>query len=79
MAEIINLNKTKGDLAMDQKEFDEVEKIELLRNTRVVVEGKKEAQLYSKGDVVEVSGNDKVQLLGSKAGKRLPKKDDKKK
>jgi len=76
---IINLNKTKGDLKMDQKEFDEVEKIELLRNTRVVVEGKKEARLCSKGDIVEVSGNNKVQLLGSKAGKRLQKKDDKKK
>ncbi len=76
---IINLNKTKGDMTMDQKKFDEVEEIELLRDTRVLVEGAKEAQLYSKGEKVKVSGNDKVQLLGSKAGKRLPVKEDKKK
>ena len=71
---IINLNKTKGDMTMDQKKFDEVEEIELLRDTRVLVEGAKEARLYSKGEKVKVSGNDKVQLLGSKAGKRLPEK-----
>ena len=70
MKNIINLNETKGDMAMDQKKFDEVEKIRLTRDTRVTVKGEDEGKLYKANDIVEVAGNDKVQLLGSRAGIR---------
>lgn len=57
------------------KAFEETEEVLLLKDVRVKVEGSKSAQLFKKGKVVKVSGNDKVQLLGSGAGKILEAKD----
>ena len=67
---IINLNKTKGNFNMEPKDFAKAEVVILTRTCRVIVEGKKEAKMYSVGDKVKVSGNDKVQLLNSGAGIR---------
>ena len=53
------------------KAFEETEEVSLLKDVRVKVDGAKTAQLFKKGKVVKVSGNDKVQLLGSGAGKIL--------
>lgn len=59
------------------KNFEETEEVLLLRDVRVKVEGSKAAQLFSKGKTVKVSGNDKVQLLGSGAGKIVEKEEKK--
>lgn len=75
---IINLNKTKGNFPMEQKDFNKTEKIKLTKDVRVRVKGEDTAKLYKAGDTVSVSGNDKVQLIGSKAGERLQSKETKK-
>ena len=54
--------------AKKMKNFEETEEVTLLKDVRVKAEGKKTAELYKKGSTVKVSGNDKIQLIGTGAG-----------
>lgn len=56
-------------LTADQ--FNKTEKVKLIKDVRIKVKGEDTARLFSAGKVVEVSGRDKIQLLGSGAGQVL--------
>ena len=50
---------------MAKYNLDQVEQVRLIRATWVKVEGSKKVEHFAKGSVVEVSGNDKSQLLAT--------------
>ena len=68
---ILNLSENvKGEFKVENKDFNKTEVIVLTKNTWVKQVGEDETKLRAKGTEVKVSGNDKIQLLGSRAGYR---------
>lgn len=72
MAEILNAGKDNGSnpLMMDQKQFEAVEEMVMLKDKRVREHGAESAVLKKKGEKVKVSGKDKVLLLASKSAQK---------
>ena len=78
MAEITTKNII-GEKTM--KELNQIEELILLKDVRVKEAGEETVTLKKSGSTVKVKGNDKAQLLASKAAKRKdePKEKDPKK
>lgn len=75
MADIITKNIIIiGETKMKDLTFDKIEELTLIKDVRVREAGSEEVKLFKTGSTVKVKGNDKVQLLGSKAAVRKEEK-----